>query len=265
MKRAVFVVLVSWTMLFGSTMVSKAQADPSVPPSFAATQTSRDVDPAIQPTATPNPKPKVNFFKDIARDQKAIWLSPFHLKGSDARWLVPFAATTTGLLLTDKHTSGWVSRNGSLHSISRDVSYGGNVFATAGLSGAMYLVGHSSHNKRLEQTGRLSLEALIDTFPVVAISKTVFGRQRPNTGSSSGLFFKGDRSFPSGHATHAWAVATVVAYEYQKHPLIKYGAFVIAAAISLSRYSGRNHFLGDVFVGSALGFGIGRYVYSAHH
>ena len=31
-----------------------------------------------------------------------------------------------------------------------------------------------------------------------------------------------------------------------------------AAAVSVSRYTGRNHFLSDVLVGSALGYGIGR-------
>ena len=246
MKRLVFIVLASWAVLFGSVTVSQAQTNPSVPSYPASVQGSSSPSPAVQPT----PKPKENFFKDIVHDQKAIWLSPFHLNRSDAKWLIPFTATTAGLLLTDKDTSAWVSRNGSLPGDSHAVSYGGSVYATAGFSGAMYLIGHSGHYERLEQTGRLSLEALIDVFPVVELSKTVFGRERPNTASGGGHFFNGGRSFPSGHATSAWAVATVVAYEYKKRPLIKYGAFAIAAAISLSRYTGRNHFLGDVFVGS---------------
>jgi hypothetical protein len=39
----------------------------------------------------------------------------------------------------------------------------------------------------------------------------------------------------------------------------------LATAVSISRYTGRNHFLSDVLVGSALGYGIGRYVYKTHH
>ena len=35
--------------------------------------------------------------------------------------------------------------------------------------------------------------------------------------------------------------------------------------MSVSRYTGRNHFLSDVLVGSAIGYGIGRYVYRQHH
>ena len=43
------------------------------------------------------------------------------------------------------------------------------------------------------------------------------------------------------------------------------GVYGIAAAVSISRFTGRNHFLSDVLVGSALGYGIGRYVYKTHH
>jgi membrane-associated phospholipid phosphatase len=37
-----------------------------------------------------------------------------------------------------------------------------------------------------------------------------------------------------------------------------------ATAVSLSRFGGRRHFLSDVLVGSAIGYGIGRYVYRTH-
>ena len=58
----------------------------------------------------------------------------------------------------------------------------------------------------------------------------------------------------------------MVAEEYGYHrPLVQVGAYGLATAVSLSRYTGRNHFLSDVLVGSAMGYGIGRYVYHKHH
>jgi hypothetical protein len=57
----------------------------------------------------------------------------------------------------------------------------------------------------------------------------------------------------------------VIAYEYRKNPFIKYGAFAAATAVSMSRFSGRNHFLSDIVIGGAIGFGIGRFVYKEHH
>jgi membrane-associated phospholipid phosphatase len=83
---------------------------------------------------------------------------------------------------------------------------------------------------------------------------------------ASGEFFDGGNSFPSGHAISAWSLATVVAYEYGQHrPLVRFTSYGLATAVSLSRYTGRNHFLSDVLVGSAIGYGIGRYTYRAHH
>ncbi|MGH9931960.1 MAG: phosphatase PAP2 family protein [Pyrinomonadaceae bacterium] len=58
----------------------------------------------------------------------------------------------------------------------------------------------------------------------------------------------------------------MIAREYGHHrPLVQVGAYGLATAVSLSRYTGRNHFLSDVLVGSAMGYGIGRYVYHKHH
>jgi membrane-associated phospholipid phosphatase len=64
----------------------------------------------------------------------------------------------------------------------------------------------------------------------------------------------------------AWAVATVVANEYgERHPLARVGAYSLATLVSLSRYGGRTHFMSDAFVGSLIGYGIGRYVFFKHH
>ena len=63
----------------------------------------------------------------------------------------------------------------------------------------------------------------------------------------------------------AWSLATVVANEYRDNRLVQISAYGLAAAVSVSRYTGRNHFLSDVLVGSAIGYGIGRYVYRQHH
>jgi membrane-associated phospholipid phosphatase len=216
------------------------------------------------PTPTPTPKPTTNFFKDIARDQKAIWTSPFHIKRSDWKWLGPFLGGTGALIATDKETSSWVARGGSLPGISRDVSWNGGIYVTAGVAGGMYAVGRWTHNDKLAETGRLATEALIDSQIVTQVSKVAFGRLRPNEGDSEGRFFKGGRSFFSGHASASWSVASVIACEYHDHTLAVVAAYGIASAVSISRYTGRKHFLSDVLVGAGVGYGIGRYVCREH-
>src|SRR5439155_937905 len=60
-------------------------------------------------------------------------------------------------------------------------------------------------------------------------------------------------------------LATVIANEYHDHRAVEIAAYGLASAVSISRFTGHNHFLSDVLVGSALGYGIGRYVYKTHH
>jgi hypothetical protein len=203
---------------------------------------------AIKPSQSPSPTPKENFFKEVVRDQGKVFSSPARIHRSDLEYLVPFAMINAALIPTDETTSRWVSRNGSLPEVSRWVSYGGTIYATGGVAAGFYLFGRSAHNDRARETGRLSAEALIDTAIVTEVLKYAMGRKRPDFGTGEGHFFDHGNSFPSGHSSSAWAVATVVSYEYRNRPLIRYGAFAVAAAISMSRYTGRNHFLSDIAV-----------------
>ena len=196
-----------------------------------------------QPAPSPSPSPaKVNFLKDIGADQKAIWTSPFHIKKDDLKWLVPFGIGTGVLIATDKETSSWVHSGGSLPGTSRAVSWGGSIYVTGGVSTGMYLIGRWSHNEKLRETGRLATEALIDSGIVTQVSKVALGRLRPDQGDGEGRFFHGGRSFFSGHASASWSVASVIACEYHDRTLAVVAAYGLASAVSLSRYTGREHF-----------------------
>ena len=224
-----------------------------------------------RPKPTPNSTPSLEkkFFVNILLDQRAIWTSPFHLHGTDAKWLAPLGLSTVALIATDRRTSGALVKHGDNLDrlrISRDISWFGSTYATVGTAGILYLAGRATHNDHLRETGLLGAEALLDSGIVVTALKTASQRKRPTADNSSGEFFDGGAAFPSGHAISAWSLATVIAKEYGHHrPLLQVGAYGLATAVSLSRYTGRNHFLSDVLVGSAMGYGIGRYVYHKHH
>ena len=226
---------------------------------------SQSLQPAPASTDPAKPSLERQFLKNILRDQKAIWTSPFHLHKSDSRWVVPVLAGTAALILTDDETAENLSNNATWRSISSNVSRLGIHYTDAGIAGAFYLVGRLTHNERARETGILSGEALVDGLIVGQALKLITQRPRPKEDNGHGRFFRGGSAFPSGHAVNIWAVATVVASEYHKNRLVQIGAYSLASLVSMSRFTGRNHFLSDVFVGSAIGFGIGRYVYRHHH
>jgi len=226
--------------------------------------------PASKPTPSPSPAPSLEkkFISNILRDQRAIWTSPFSARRSDIKWMLPLGISTGVLFGTDRNTSAELVEGGSHQTrlnISHNIARAGSFYSVIGAAAGFYLVGRAKNDQRARETGLLGAEALIDANIVTAALKLATQRPRPDFDNGRGRFRADGNSFPSGHATNAWALATVIAQEYKHRPLIKWGAYSLAAAVSISRYTGRNHFLSDALVGSAIGFGIGRYVYRVHH
>jgi len=224
--------------------------------------------PTPAPNAAPTQKPSSlerEFFKNILRDQKAIWTAPLHLRARDLRWLVPLGIGTEALILTDQSTGDEMAEFDKPLHASRVISYAGSGYAVGAIAAGFYLTGRATHNYRARQTGLLSAEALIDSYIVSKAIKGISQRTRPNGGRARSDFFDGGSSFPSGHSVQAWTLATIIAHEYHDRAAVQIAAYGIAAAISVSRFTGRNHYLSDVLIGSAMGYGIGRYVYRQHH
>jgi len=214
---------------------------------------------------SPTPTPERQFFKNILNDQRAIWTSPLHLQGDDAKWLVPLGLATGGLFATDRQTADAIADKETLQKVSHVISVFGSGYTTGGIAAAFYLLGRKKNNARARETGLLGAEALIDGGIVAAALKTSTQRPRPRAGEDRGKFFHGGLAFPSGHAIAAWSLATIVAMEYRDSHLIQVSAYGLATAVSISRYTGHNHFLSDALVGSAIGYGIGKYVYCRRH
>jgi len=224
--------------------------------------------PTPAPSPSPPPKPvslEREFFKNILRDQKAIWTMPLHLRGQDAKWLVPLGAGTTALIATDRETGDAMARHDGGLDASRVVSYAGSIYGTAAIAGSFYLMGRVTKNDRARETGILGAEALIDGVIVESALKAISQRARPLDGRQRSKFFVGGSSFPSGHSTQAWSLATIIASEYHDHLAVQIAAYGIAGAVSMSRFTGQRHYLSDILIGSVIGYGIGRYVYRTHH
>lgn len=230
-------------------------------PNLAQAQTP---DPLPTPAAS-SPTLESQFFKNILSDQKAIWSAPFHLQRRDARWLAPIGFGTAALIATDRRSGDELAESRRQLQISRIVSYGGSVYGVAAVTGAFYFAGRATHNERARETGILGAEALLDSGILVTVIKEVTQRRRPTATRGRSDFFDGGSSFPSGHSIEAWSLATVIANEYHDHPAVQIAAYGIASAVSISRFTGEKHYLSDILVGSAMGYGIGRYVYRAHH
>lgn len=132
---------------------------------------------------------------------------------------------------------------------------------------ALYVYGRSTDHHGVEDLGWHGTEAALVGSGITGVLKVLLGRARPyvsvDTNPKDFKFFKGfsssDRqSFPSGHTTTAFAVASSVTSEVQRMwpkytwyvgPVL-YGG---AALVGLSRMYHNAHWASDVVLGAGVG------------
>lgn len=197
----------------------------------------------------------------ILHDQKGIYFSPFepaHLK-YDAIVL----GGTAAFLATDRHIENNLpGGHFQLYQNASNIAIGG----LAATLGGVWLYGIKGDHPHARETGELELETLINTFLVYTPMQFIAGRQRPGEGNGHGDFLKHpmiNTSFPGGHATFTWAMATVVAHEYSQ-PWVRVLNYSAAFTVTLTRFLARDHWASDMWVGTALGLGIGTYTFHQH-
>jgi membrane-associated phospholipid phosphatase len=205
-------------------------------------------------------KLNTEFLLNFGDDFVDVLASPKNWKGED--FLRLSAVLGAGLLLysVDQDTQQWAQdhRSSSSEDSFKTIGQLGNGFVLIGLITALYVSGEVSDNNSLRKTALLSLESWLTSGIIVRGLKSVVGRARPWTGESSHSFHPFSTrsrfaSFPSGHASSAFAVATVIA-DQSKKVYIDILAYSLATMAAFSRIHLDKHWASDILVGSAIGY-----------
>lgn len=226
-----------------------------------------------------------SYFSLLGENLKDGFTKPFHLSKRDWGNFGKYAAVTFVLSFADEPLQQAAlrlrNRNTGLNNISKDVTkFGGiyEVFTVAGI-GAYGLI---SKNYKLANTALLSSQAYLTSGSMIIALKFLSGRTRPSyypPGVEAEPKFLGpfhkklndangskeNSSFPSGHATVAFAVATVFATEYKGKPVVPIIAYSAATLISISRITENKHWITDVVTGAAIGYLSGKLVVKNYH
>jgi membrane-associated phospholipid phosphatase len=186
-------------------------------------------------------------------------------------WLAgAFMAGSAALMPLDVGITEEFSDPGLQHStFLQHVSHGLNTVGDPGVffaSIALYGVARVSGQDRWARLGLYSTEAIAASGAVTALLKGVVGRARPSIDENDSDSFELNRgfgdnersSFPSGHATAAFAAATVVAGETARWwpdaaPYVTPIAYGGAALVALSRIYSERHWASDVLMGAGIG------------
>ena len=178
------------------------------------------------------------------------------------------SAAVLALYATDKQTSDFSQRNrsSSTDQFAKDITpFGGH--RALQISVLMIAAGAGMHDSTLRDAGRDSLESeLLAAGIVTPLLKLAIGRARPIRNEGSHSFHPFDKaydSFPSGHATNAFAFATAIAGHYDGWvvPTIVY---TLASGVAVSRVNDHVHFPSDVLAGALIGRGIAKGILARH-
>ena len=198
------------------------------------------------------------FFPNLLGDQKQVWSFPTRGDSWKKRGLWVAVGLSAASFSLDGCPAEKLRTDTSFKDFNEVFDSSGTDIALAVLPLAITGLGELAGSDAWTEIGWKTSEAAADAYLVATVWKLGSQRSRPHEGKDYG-FWDGGNSFPSGHATVAWAIAATTAHHFKDRKWVAWLVYPTAAIISFSRVSSGNHFPSDVVVGSALGFAIGRY------
>ncbi len=199
-------------------------------------------------------------------DTRAIVKEPFRWKG--AQWAqfagIVGVGAVTYAFDQEIHDYFESNRSAATENITRYLiePWGSGLYSVPLLAG-IYLSGsEGSHHRRIALTG---IKAYLLSGGAAMVAKHLFHRHRPGDDDPPDPrrwdgpypFTRDHTAFPSGHATTAFAIATVLAMGYSDHLWIGITSYTLASLVAISRVHDGKHWGSDVVAGAALGYFIG--------
>lgn len=163
--------------------------------------------------------------------------------------LVVGGVATGGAWVLDEDMRNWINPEPGEGWGQALETAGGPVWSSV-LVGGVFAAGRITKDARFRAASYDALDAAVLNVVYFQSIKLAARRTRPN-GSN-------DQSFPSGHTSNAFALATVA----ERHYGWKLGvpAYLLAGAVGASRMKQNMHYFSDVVAGATLGFIVGRTV-----
>jgi membrane-associated phospholipid phosphatase len=228
------------------------------PCSDAAAEASEPSEPDVQ-----NPNSLAGVGKIALKDTIYVLGSPVRWDGT--QWLVVSGAAVGVVLVAAfadvaAHNATQSHQTQALDDLTRIVEPFGAEYSWAVL-GAYAVVGLVFHDAEARDTAIDGIIAsLLASGVITPAMKFAVGRARPNQDlgpTSFHPFHSGYTSFPSGHATQAFAVASVISAHSDKL-WVSLSAYTLASLVAFARVYHNAHWTSDVTAGALIGTAVGQ-------
>ena len=211
------------------------------------------------------------YFKSYFTDTVHILSSPLRWDKTD--WLTAAAVVgaAAGLYAYDSDIQVWSqkNRNDTTDRIAKIFTPFGNGLYTVPALGLFYAYGYAADDSKARKTALLGIESFIVSSAFTGVLKFATHRYRPSDGGRydqwDGPSFSGSNlSFPSEHTSSAFAIATVLANEYNDNIFVGALSYSVATMVALSRINDNEHWASDVFFGAAIGYFTAKTITALH-
>ena len=212
-----------------------------------------------------------NYWSSYLSDTESVISAP--LRWDEKQWGQAglFLIIDTGLYQSDAKIQQYVQdhRSNASDRLADLVRPFGDGRYTLPLLAGFYYYGVSQNNHQAINAALLGTESFFINGVLTEAIKLSGHRHRPSSGDPSDTW-DGPRlsnenvSFPSGHTSSAFAVATVVATVYKDDKFVPVLAYSIATLTGWSRINDNQHWTSDVFAGAVLGYCTAKSVIGLH-
>ncbi len=227
------------------------------------------------------PITKINkqYFKSYITDTKDIVISPIKWKPKQWIGFAGFTGLSYVMYTQDLKIRDFVQENRTetTDKLSKNISepIGSGLYTMSGIA-LLGLHGLAFDNNRNFNTAMLGVKTYLVTALIVSVPKLLINRHRPYhdeipnpsifEGPSISFFENPPKniflSYPSNHTTSVFAIATIIASEYNDKVFIPITVYIIASLSGLSRINDDIHWASDVLGGAAFGFTMGKLLYN---
>lgn len=231
--------------LYAHPVFAQSDSKPETPEFLTAAW----YDAVTQPTPAPvAPTPRHTGVKAMA---KGLVEDFKHLPSKEnAYWAAGGGALALAVHPFDDNVAEQVTGNSAADSFFKPGQVIGSTWVLLGGSAVTYTVGRMKDAPKVSHLGMDLLRAIAVSTTITQVLKVSTHRLRPDGSTHN--------SFPSGHASDTFAVATAL----QRHLGWKYSVpgYMFASYVAASRLPAQRHWLSDVVFGATVGIISGRTV-----
>lgn len=199
------------------------------------------------------------YFKNYLIDTKDLLISPLRWKSRDWIKASLVAGATLVIWNFDEEINQWVAANstkttGDLANAVEPMGNDRYLLPVATMI-PLFAYGALGKNYKAKRASLLGLESYVITGLFTQILKHTIRRQRP---------YESNDSFPSGHSSSVFSIASVVASVYKDTKWVPPVVYSLASLTAISRLHNQAHWASDIFFGSAMGFFVGKSLVRFH-